>query len=146
MSLFSPASERSESAFLFHLIAATAATVAGLAVALVAGFEGHLAFFLPVVILGGLGGAFAGQFRPDSGVAWVVLPAGIWFAGWAGGAIYSDGLGSRFVTAFIGTGYCGDFSCTGQILVTAPLVGTVCYAVAARVAAQRRAASIDEGE
>ena len=117
-------------AFVLHLIAAMLSTMAGVAVALALGMDGDVVLFVPVFIAAALAGAFVRGRLPASGIDWLWLPAAIWFAGWAVASV-PEGA-DHFKRVFIGTGYCGDFSCAGQWFVTSPLVGSLSYVMAAR--------------
>ena len=117
-------------AFVLHVIAATLSAMAGVAVALALGLAGQVVFFVPVFIVAALTGAFVRGRLPVPGIDWLWLPAAIWFAGWAVASV-PEGI-EHFKRVFIGTGYCGDFSCAGQWFVTSPLVGSLSYVMAAR--------------
>jgi hypothetical protein len=123
-------------AFLLHLAAVTAATAGGVVIALVAGVAGQPALFVPVVVTAGLTSALLSSRLNADAAVWTIVPALLWFAGWAISSV-SYGL-DHFNRVFIGTGYCGDFSCAGQAFVTGPLVGTVAYAIVAQVADRAR--------
>lgn len=117
-------------AFLLHLGAAAAATVAGAAIGVVLGLTGHVALFAPVAVAAGLTGMLTARRLNAANAAFVWMPATVWFVGWA---VASFPLGlNHFMRVFVGTGYCGDFSCTGQFLVTSPMVGSVAYFVGVR--------------
>lgn len=117
-------------AFVLHVIAAIVSTMAGVAVALALGLDGQVVLFIPVFIAAVLAGILVAGRLGTGGITWVWLPAAIWFAGWAVASV-PEGI-DHFMTVFIGTGYCGDFSCAGQWFVTSPLVGSVSYVMASR--------------
>lgn len=122
--------------FLLHLGAAAAATIVGAAIGVVLGLTGHVALFAPVAVAAGLTGMVTARWLNAANVAPVWVPATIWFVCWT---IVSLSLGvNHFMAVFIGTGYCGDFSCAGQFFVTSPLVGSVAYLVAVRAGARLR--------
>ena len=117
-------------AFVLHVIAAMISTMAGVAVALALGLGGEIVLFVPVFIAAALMGAFVRGRLSAAGINWVWVPAGVWFVGWALSSI-PEGM-DHFTRVFIGTGYCGDFACAGQWVVTSPLVGILSYVMAAR--------------
>jgi hypothetical protein len=117
-------------AFVLHVIAVTLSAMAGVAVALALGLAGQVVLFVPVFIAAVLTGAFVRGRLPVPGIDWLWLPAAIWFAGWAVENV-PEGI-DHFKRVFIGTGYCGDFSCAGQWFVTSPFVGTLSYVMVVR--------------
>jgi hypothetical protein len=68
--------------------------------------------------------------------AWgLVAATGTWLIGWVSQAdwyAWPRGL----ETSFTGSGYCGDFSCMGQMGVTAPVLVSVAYVVTGLLAAK----------
>jgi hypothetical protein len=101
-----------------------------LAVALALGLAGKVALFAPVIAAASLTGLVMASRLNAAKATLLWMPATIWFVGWAV-VSFSEGL-DHFMRVFVGTGYCGDFSCAGQFLVTSPLVGSVSYLVAVR--------------
>ena len=117
-------------AFVLHVIAAILSTMAGVVVALALGLAGKVVLFVPVVIAAAVTGVFVRGRLRAAGINWVWAPAAVWFVGWALASI-PEGM-DHFTMVFIGTGYCGDFACAGQWVVTSPLVGSLAYVIAAR--------------
>ena len=118
-------------AFFLHLMAATVATLGGLTAGAVLGLAGQLALFAPVVVAASVTGWFTTRRLSPAAAAWIWVPTAIWFAGWAFFDLFTLGL-DHFMRVFVGVGFCGDFACAAQFLVTGPLVGSVSYAVAGR--------------
>ena len=116
-------------AFVLHLVAATVATLSALSVGLAFGLAGQLALFAPVVVAASVTGWFTISRVNPAAATWVWVPTAIWFVGWAFFDLLTLGL-DHFMRVFVGVGFCGDFACAGQFFVTAPLVGTISYAVA----------------
>jgi hypothetical protein len=117
-------------AFVLHLLAAMLSTMAGVAVALALGWAGKVVLFVPVLIAAALTGAFVRGRLRLAGINWVWVATAVWFVGWALSSI-PEGM-DHFKTVFIGTGYCGDFACSGQWFVTSRLMGSLSYVMAAR--------------
>lgn len=125
--------------FLLHLGASAAWTAAGVFVALLFGWDGHRVLFIPVILTTSIGGwLMRGRSNPSVAL-WICVPPAIWFAGWAIVDLTKHGL-EHFNRVFLGAGYCGDFSCAGQLFVTSPLVGTVTYVFVMAIAGRWRRA------
>ena len=95
------------------------------------GLAGQLALFAPVVVAASVTGWFTTRRLNPAAAARIWVPTAIWFAGWAFFDLLTLGL-DHFMRVFVGVGFCGDFACAGQFLVTGPLVGSISYAVAGR--------------
>ena len=122
-------------AFFRHLGIATVATALGLTAALSLGLAGSIGLFAPVVVAAIVTGWFVAGRLNARAARWIWVPAALWSAGWA---LSSSSLGlDHFMRTFIGTGYCGDFSCAGQWFVTSPMVGSIAYVLTVRGAARR---------
>lgn len=122
-------------AFLLHLLAAMVSTAIGVVAALALGLAGEAALFAPVAVAAGLTGLILASRLDALKASFVWIPAAIWFIGWAVVSV-PQGL-DHFMRVFVGTGFCGDFSCAGQVFVTSPLVGSLSYLVAFRGRARR---------
>jgi len=106
-------------------------------VALMLGLEGQIALFAPVIAATSLTGwLMANGEHAERLAPWVCVPFAIWFGGWALEGVFGWRGLDHFMQVFVGTGYCGDFSCAGQWFVTAPLVGSVSYAIVVRACAR----------
>ena len=124
-------------AFVGHSVAAVAISLFGAIAAGLLGMLGNVSLLIAVAVVAMLGGTFVAKHVDGSKAKWSWIPGTLWFAGWVIPTLLDSGE-PHFERTFIGNGYCGDFSCMGQVFVTAPFIGSVVYAWAARVAAKDR--------
>ncbi len=105
---------------------------------------GNIGLLVWVAVVAIPAGSFMAKRADPAAAIWAWVPAALWFAGWTIPTLLDSGE-PDFQRTFIGDGSCGDVSCAGQVLVTAPFVGSVVYVWAARTAAKDRARTKDQG-
>ncbi len=130
--------------FVLHAVIGGATSLATAVAAVALGMDGNPALLALVAVVAMLAGAFVGRRADSSKATWSWIPAALWFAAWVIPTLLDSGE-PHFGQTFIGNGYCGDFSCAGQVLVTAPFLGSVVYVWAASLQAKEQARTTDEG-
>jgi hypothetical protein len=101
--------------------------------------EGRISLFLPSVLLGFVAGAMSarrGNQPSPTTMAAMVAGSAVWLSLWVSQANLYD-WPNGFEASFTGTGFCGDFSCAGQVFVTTPFVVSLAYVTGALTVAQR---------
>ena len=124
--------QRALSRILLHVAVSLGCAVVGSLIGSTTGLDGTITFFLPVAVLAAASGFAVRRLRPDltAFVPWILLPTSVVFVA----AVVTEGLydwPEGIELQFIGTGYCGEYSCMGQMYATAPLIASIAYALAA---------------